>query len=77
VTGVRHDAYAKARRIPTEEFKSEAERGTYLHPDLFTAKLPPQPRWPNARGRAGKQSGTIGRFRRIYSFSEYGQDSQH
>jgi hypothetical protein len=38
VTGVRQDAYANARRIPTEELKPEAERGTYLHPDLFTPK---------------------------------------
>ena len=30
VTGVRQDAYANARRIPAEELKPEAERGTYL-----------------------------------------------
>ncbi|MFL5804750.1 MAG: hypothetical protein ACJ8CR_23775 [Roseiflexaceae bacterium] len=32
VTGVRHDAYAQAHRIPLEEDKPAAERGTYLHP---------------------------------------------
>ena len=35
VTGVRHDAYAIAHRIQVEEEKSEAERGCYLHPELF------------------------------------------
>ncbi|MEO8435634.1 MAG: hypothetical protein ABI596_12120 [Pyrinomonadaceae bacterium] len=38
VTGIRHDAYANTRRIPTEELKPETERGTYLHPDAFTQK---------------------------------------
>ena len=32
VTGVRHDAYAEAHRIPVEEQKSNEERGYYLHP---------------------------------------------
>ena len=35
VTGVRQDAYAEAHRIPTEELKSETERGSYLHPEVF------------------------------------------
>jgi len=35
VTGVRHDAYANAHRIPVEEAKPAAERGTYLYPELF------------------------------------------
>jgi hypothetical protein len=35
VTGVRHDAYAQAHRIPVEEEKPEAEQGYYLHPDAF------------------------------------------
>jgi hypothetical protein len=34
VTGVRHDAYAEAHRIPVEEEKPVAEQGTYLHPEL-------------------------------------------
>jgi hypothetical protein len=39
VTGIRHDAYANAHRIPTEEMKSPGEQGYYLHPELFgTAK---------------------------------------
>jgi len=37
VTGIRHDAWANAHRIPVEELKSEEERGTYLHPELFGA----------------------------------------
>jgi len=35
VTGVRHDAWAEAHRIPVEEAKPEEERGRYLHPELF------------------------------------------
>ncbi|MES1249854.1 MAG: hypothetical protein ABUL46_04175, partial [Chitinophaga rupis] len=35
VTGIRHDAYANAHRIPVEEMKSGAERGKYLNPEVF------------------------------------------
>jgi len=35
VTGIRQDAYANAHRIPVEEPKPTAERGYYLHPELF------------------------------------------
>jgi trimeric autotransporter adhesin len=35
VTGIRHDAYANAHRIPVTEDKPTAEQGTYLHPDVF------------------------------------------
>jgi hypothetical protein len=35
VTGVRHDAYAVAHRIPVEEAKPEGERGHYLNPEAF------------------------------------------
>jgi hypothetical protein len=35
VTGVRHDAYAEANRIPVETDKPEGERGMYLHPELY------------------------------------------
>jgi hypothetical protein len=35
VTGIRQDAFAKARRIPVEEEKTGAERGRYLTPELF------------------------------------------
>jgi len=37
ITGVRHDAYANAHRIRVEEDKPLAERGHYLHPELFGA----------------------------------------
>jgi trimeric autotransporter adhesin len=37
VTGIRHDAWADAHRIPVEEEKSAKERGTYLSPELFGA----------------------------------------
>ena len=35
VTGIRQDAYANRHRIPVEELKSDLERGSYLHPDVF------------------------------------------
>jgi hypothetical protein len=35
VTGIRQDAYANAHRIPVEEEKPLAERGYYLHPEVF------------------------------------------
>jgi len=35
VTGIRQDAWANAHRIQVEEAKPEAERGHYLHPELY------------------------------------------
>jgi hypothetical protein len=35
VTGIRHDAFAEAHRIPIEEEKPAAERGHYLYPELY------------------------------------------
>ena len=35
VTGVRHDAWADAHRIPLEVAKIGDEKGKYLHPELF------------------------------------------
>ena len=40
VTGVRQDAWANAHRIPVEVEKAQADRGLYLHPELFGA--PPE-----------------------------------
>ena len=37
VTGIRHDAYANANRIPVEVEKPPQEQGQYLHPELFGA----------------------------------------
>jgi hypothetical protein len=37
VTGVRHDAYAKAHPLAVEVRKSDKERGHYLHPDAYGA----------------------------------------
>jgi trimeric autotransporter adhesin len=37
LTGVRHDAWADAHRIPVEQMKAEPERGFYMHPELFGA----------------------------------------
>ena len=33
ITGIRQDAWANHHRIPVEETKPKAERGTYLHPE--------------------------------------------
>ena len=41
VTGIRHDAFADANRIPVEEDKPETERGRYLHAEAFGQ--PPEP----------------------------------
>jgi hypothetical protein len=35
VTGIRQDAWANAHRIPVEVDKPEADRGHYMHPELF------------------------------------------
>jgi hypothetical protein len=35
VTGIRQDAWAQAHRIPVEVEKSDAEKGHYIHPELF------------------------------------------
>jgi hypothetical protein len=35
VTGVRHDPYAEAHRIPVEEDKPVEAQGTYLYPELY------------------------------------------
>jgi hypothetical protein len=37
VTGVRHDAYAKAHPLHVSVDKPEGERGYYIHPDLYGA----------------------------------------
>ena len=39
VTGIRHDAYAEAHRIQVEVEKSPDERGHYIHPELFGARV--------------------------------------
>jgi hypothetical protein len=35
VTGIRKDPWAEAHRIPVEQDKPGAERGRYLHPELY------------------------------------------
>ena len=37
ITGIRHDAWANAHRIPLEEDKPANERGFYKHPELYGA----------------------------------------
>ena len=76
VTGIRHDAYAEAHRIPTEEEKPADEHGKYLHPELFGAgaeqAIAPAPPTqnattsPDAAASVG-DSGTKSKGRRIGS----------
>ena len=42
VTGIRQDAWANAHRIPVEVAKPEAERGHYLHPELYETAAEPR-----------------------------------
>ena len=37
MTGVRHDAYAKANPLVVDEEKEVLERGFYIHPELYGA----------------------------------------
>jgi len=37
VTGIRHDPYANAHRIVVTEEKPQAEKGHYLHPDVYSS----------------------------------------
>jgi hypothetical protein len=46
VTGVRHDAYAKAHPIRVEEPKRGAEVGTYQNPEAFGQAPSGRPRGP-------------------------------
>ncbi len=41
VTGIRHDPYANAHRIPVEEDKAPPERGKYLYPTEYGQPPPP------------------------------------
>jgi hypothetical protein len=54
VTGIRHDAYANAYRIPTEEDKAVGEQGYYLHPEVFGQ--PESKSVSAAAGKAGSSS---------------------
>ena len=36
VTGVRQDAWAQANQIPNEQDKPDEERGTYIHPEIYS-----------------------------------------
>jgi hypothetical protein len=52
VTGVRRDPYAEAHRIVVEVKKADAERGRYLHPELYQTKATK----PDARQPIGSLS---------------------
>ena len=53
VTGIRQDPYAQANRIPVEKEKPEAERGGYLHPEVYgvAEAIGPTARANHARDR--------------------------
>jgi hypothetical protein len=58
VTGVRHDAWANAHRIPVEQLKPEKERGSYLHPELYGAPAEKSIAWarhPETMKRANER----------------------
>lgn len=48
VTGIRHDLYANAHRILVEENKPVAERGYYLHPELYSQPVQKNVAWAGA-----------------------------
>jgi hypothetical protein len=45
VTGVRQDAYARAHPLVVEQAKSNAERGFYVHPELYGQPEEKQTEW--------------------------------
>ena len=51
VTGIRQDAWANAHRVPVEVEKKPADRGRYLHPELFGG----EPIEEIARGRRNRE----------------------
>lgn len=55
ITGIRHDAWANAHRIPVEEPKSPEQQGHYLHPELFDQSTDKTPR-THASAPAGEVS---------------------
>jgi len=60
VTGVRHDAYAKAHPLVVEEEKEDRMRGFYIHPELYGAPAEKQIEWarhPDIMRRAKELAG--------------------
>lgn len=52
VTGIRHDRWAEAHRIPVEEDKPAPERGTYLTPEAWGMPRERGTDWPRAAAAA-------------------------
>ena len=87
VTGIRHDAFANAHRIPVEEDKPESERGRYLHPEAFDlpaelrsarrtadARLQPAAVAGDARGLdAIGRAELADRFRQVVAHGAFGE----
>lgn len=58
ITGIRQDAWANAHRIPVEANKPAAERGHYIHPELYGAPAEASVLWarhPTQMQRIKKQ----------------------
>ena len=51
VTGIRHDPWAQAHPLITEEPKPSQVRGTYLHPDLYGQPAEASEIWKLDHGR--------------------------
>jgi hypothetical protein len=62
VTGIRHDPYAEAHRIPVDEAKSGREQGRYLDPELYGAPASADVRYD--RRMAGQRAVGTSRGRR-------------
>jgi len=58
LTGIRHDAWADAHRIPVDQWKPDAEQGTYLEPRFSEnrGKEPAQRERAAARTRSAFQT---------------------
>jgi hypothetical protein len=50
VTGIRHDPWAEAHRIPVEEVKPPEEQGTYLHPEVYGQPEEKSVEWKRLQG---------------------------
>ena len=53
VTGVRHDAWADAHRVVPEQDKADADKGSYMHPELFGATADKQIGTPEHKHKKG------------------------
>jgi hypothetical protein len=60
VTGIRNDPYAERHRIPVEVDKAEAERGRYLHPDVYDRPTELAIGWSRERDELRRAAAALG-----------------